>query len=124
VVTAPEQVSEREPRRGDIYWIDLPDAGGHVIRGRRPVLVIQTDRLHRSSTVIVLPMTTSAKAAAFHPPFLVEARARDTGLRKSGWIKCDQPFTVPTVALGQRSGRLDPSVLGRVDAAIRFVLAI
>ncbi len=123
-MTPPEQIPERGPHRGDIHWIDLPDIGGHVIRGRRPVLVVQTDRLHRSSTVVVLPMTTAAKAAAFHPPFLVEARARDTGLRKDGWIKCDQPFTVPTTVLGERSGHLDPSVLGRVDAAIRFVLAI
>ena len=125
VVTTPREArSEGGPRRGDIHWIDLPNTGGHVIRGRRPVLVVQSDRLRRSSTVVVLPMTTSAKAADFRPPFLVEALGRQTGLRRDGWIKCDQPFTVPTAILGPRGGRLDPTALGRVDVALQFVFGI
>jgi mRNA interferase MazF len=117
-------VSRDRSRRGDIHWVDLPEAGGHVIKGPRPVLIIQTDRLGRSSTVVVLPMTTSAKAAEFRPPFLVQAHARDTGLRRDGWIKCDQPFTLPTTALGARSGRLDDTTLSEVDDALRFTLAL
>jgi mRNA interferase MazF len=111
-------------RRGDIHFIDFPDVGGHVIRGPHPGVVVQTDRLDRSSTVVVVPMTSAAKAAEFRPPFLVQVLAREAGLPRDGWIKCDQPFTFPTAILGPRAGRLNPAALARVDAALRFVLDV
>jgi mRNA-degrading endonuclease toxin of MazEF toxin-antitoxin module len=114
----------REPRRGDIHWIDFPEIGGHVIRGPHPGVIVQTDRLRRSSTVVVLPLTSAAKAAAFDPPFLVHVRGREAGLPRDGWIKCDQPTTVPTMLLGPKGGRLNPETIERVDAALRFVLGI
>jgi mRNA-degrading endonuclease toxin of MazEF toxin-antitoxin module len=109
------------PRRGDIHFVDFLDAGGHVIRGPHPALVIQTDRLQRSSTVIVAPMTSSARAAEYAPPFLVPVAARETGLPRDGWIKCDQPTTLPSALLGPRVGRLGPAALERLEAALRFV---
>ncbi len=109
------------PRRGDIHFVDFLDAGGHVIHGPHPALVIQTDRLQRSSTVIVAPMTSSARAAEYAPPFLVPVAARESGLPRDGWIKCDQPTTLPSALLGPRVGRLNPAALERLDAALRFV---
>lgn len=112
------------PRRGDIYFVDFGESGGNVIRGPHPGLVIQTDRLARSSTVIMAPMTSSARAADFEPPFLVAVTARESGLPRDGWIKCDQPATLPTSVLGPRVGRLNPAALERLDAALRFVLGL
>jgi mRNA-degrading endonuclease toxin of MazEF toxin-antitoxin module len=112
------------PRRGDIYFVDFGEIGGNVIRGPHPGLVIQTDRLARSSTVIVAPMTSSARAADFEPPFLVPVTARESGLPRDGWIKCDQPATLPTSMLGPRVGRLSPAAIERLDAALRFVLGL
>lgn len=112
------------PRRGDIHFIDFPDVGGHVIRGPHPGVIVQTDRLDRSSTTVVVPMTSTAKAAEFDPPFLVRVRAREAGLPRDGWIKCDQPMVVPTALLGPRAGRLNPAALVRVDLALRFVLGL
>ena len=114
----------REPRRGDIHWVDFPEIGGHVIRGPHPGVIVQTDRLRRSSTVVVLPMTSAAKAAEFDPPFLVHVRARDAGLPRDGWIKCDQPTTIPGILLGAKGGRLNPETLERVETALRFVFAL
>jgi mRNA-degrading endonuclease toxin of MazEF toxin-antitoxin module len=110
------------PRRGDIHFVDFADSGGHVIRGPHPALVIQTDRLGRSSTVIVAPMTSAARAAPHAPPFLVPVGALESGLPRDGWIKCDQPTTLPVALLGTRVGRLNPAALERLDAALRFVL--
>lgn len=112
------------PRRGDIHFVDFGEVGGNVIRGPHPALVIQTDRLARSSTVIVAPMTSSARAADFEPPFLVAVTAGESGLPRDGWIKCDQPATLPTSVLGPRVGRLNPAALERLDAALRFVLGL
>ena len=110
------------PLRGDIHFVDFAEQGGHVIHGPHPALVIQTDRLQRSATVIVAPMASSARAAEFEPPFLVPVAARESGLPRDGWIKCDQPTTLPTVLLGPRVGRLSQDALDRLDIALRFVL--
>jgi mRNA-degrading endonuclease toxin of MazEF toxin-antitoxin module len=112
------------PRRGDIHFVDFADAGGHVIRGPHPALVIQTDRLGRSSTVIVAPMTSAARAAEYAPPFLVSVTADESGLPRDGWVKCDQPTTLPTSLLGPRVGRLSPAALERLDTALRFVFEL
>jgi mRNA interferase MazF len=112
------------PRRGDIHFVDFEEVGGNMVRGPHPALVIQTDRLARSSTVIVAPMTSSARAANFEPPFLVRVTARESGLPRDGWIKCDQPATLPTSTLGPRVGRLSPAAIERLDAALRFVLGV
>ena len=110
------------PRRGDIHFVDFGESGGHVVRGPHPALVIQTDRLGRSSTVIVAPLTSAARAGPFAPPFLVPVGAHESGLPRDCWIKCDQPTTLPTALLGPRVGRLIPAALERLDAALRFVL--
>jgi mRNA-degrading endonuclease toxin of MazEF toxin-antitoxin module len=69
-------------------------------------------------------MTSSARAGEFDPPFLVSAAAHETGLPRDGWVKCDQPMTLPVPLLGPRVGRLSPEALERVDAALRFALEL
>lgn len=112
------------PNRGDIYLVDFPDVGGHVIRGPHPAAIVQTDRMRRSSTVVVVPLTSAAKAADFKPEFLAPIGARESGLPRDGWAKCDQPITVPTLQLGPKAGRLNPEAIARVDDALRFVLGL
>lgn len=110
------------PRRGDIHFIAFPDLGGHVLRGPHPAVVVQGDRLRRSSTVVVVPMTSRARSADLEPPYLVPVGARESGLDRDGFVKCDQPATLPVTVLGPRVGRLNPAATDRVDAALRFVL--
>jgi len=112
------------PARGDIHIVDFPEIGGHVIRGPHPGVIVQTDRMQRSSTVVVVPLTSAARAASFTPRFLVQVSGRASGLPRDGWAKCDQPFTIPTALLGPKAGRLNPETLDRVDDALRFVLGL
>ena len=112
------------PRRGDIHFVNFADSGGHVIRGPHPAIVVQTNRLARSSTVVVAPVTSTARASEHRPPFLVPVAAVESGLPRDGWIKCDQPTTLPTSMLGPRVGRLSPEAIDRVSVALRFVLEL
>lgn len=112
------------PARGDVHWIAFPDAGGNVLRGPHPAVVVQSDRMRRSSTVIVVPMTSTPRSAAELPPYLVAVSALDSGLDRDGFVKADQPATLPVVVLGPRAGRLAPAVLDQLDAALRFVLGL
>lgn len=112
------------PRRGDIHFIAFPDQGGNVLRGPHPAVVVQTDRMRRSSTVIVVPMTSSPRSAAEAPPYLVAVSGRESGLDRDGFVKCDQPATLPMTVLGPKRGRLAPHAIDRLDIALRFVLEI
>lgn len=112
------------PVRGDVHFIDFPDLGGHVIKGPHPAVVVRTDRMERSTTVIVVPMTSAPRSAPENPRYLVPVKARESGLSRDGFVKCDQLLTFPTVILGQRAGRLNAAALGRLDDALRFVLDI
>ena len=112
------------PVRGDIHIIDFPDVGGHVIRGPHPAVVVRTDRMQRSTTVIVVPMTSAPRSAPENPQYLVAVAGHESGLSRDGFVKCDQISTLPTVILGPKAGRLSPQAIGRVDAALRFVLGI
>ena len=116
------EVPARGPRRGDIHFIAFPDLGGNVLRGPHPAVVIQADRMSRSTTVIVAPMTSSARSAPESPPYLVAVSGRESGLDRDGFVKADQPATLPVVVLGPRAGRLAPAAIDRLDAALLFVL--
>lgn len=111
------------PSRGDIHFIVFPDLGGHVIRGPHPAVVVRTDRMGRSTTVIVAAMTSAPRSAPERPPYLVAVTSREGGLPRDGYIKCDQLATFPTTLLGPRVGRLDPEAIARLDTALRFVLS-
>ena len=109
-------------RRGDIHFVAFPDVGGHVLRGPHPAVVVRTDQLRLSTTVVVVPMTSAARSAEVEPPWLVAVSSRASGLNRDGYVKCDQPTTVRVGILGPRAGRLSPESMDAVDRALRFVL--
>ena len=102
------------PQRGDVHFVTFPDAAGNVLRGPHPAVVIQNDRLGRSGTVVLVPMTSSARSAELEPPYLVAVTARASGLPRDGFVKCDQPVTLPVALLGPRAGRLNPEAMDGV----------
>ena len=106
--------------------MQFQDVGGHVLRGPHPAVIVSTDRLNRSDgTILVCSLSSRGTAdPSWVPPYLVRVTRRETGLDRDGWVKCDQVFTRPAAWLGPRLGRVNPATLERVDAALRFVLAL
>ncbi len=94
------------------------------MRGPHPSVVVQSNRLRRSSTVVVVPMTSSPRFAELDLSFVIAVSARESGLDRDGWAKCDQPITIPVDRLGWKVGRLSPETIERLDTALRFVLAL
>jgi mRNA-degrading endonuclease toxin of MazEF toxin-antitoxin module len=92
------------------------------MKGPHPAVVVRTDRMARSTTVVVVPMTSAPRSAPEQPPYLVPVASREGGLPRDGFVKCDQLSTFPTTLLGPRVGRLNPEAMTRLDAALRFVL--
>ena len=112
------------PIRGDIHFIEFPDLGGHVLKGPHPAVVVRTDRMAMSTTVIVAPLTSAPRSASEKPRYLVPVAAREAGLPRDGFVKCDQLATFPAILLGPKLGRLNPEAIARLDDALRFVLGL
>jgi mRNA-degrading endonuclease toxin of MazEF toxin-antitoxin module len=122
VVSIGLEAAPMAPRRGDIVVVAFPDVGGHVQAGLRPGVVVQADRLGRSGTVVVCPMTSVPPRDDRPRPHRVAVRAGESGLDRDGWVKADQPSTLPVAILRGPVGRLAPAAIERLDEALRFVL--
>ena len=47
-------------RRGDIIWVEFNAGNGHIQRGRRPCVVVSTNRINGHGKIInVIPGTTN-----------------------------------------------------------------
>ncbi len=110
------------PRKGDIFVVEFPAAGGHVQAGRRPVVVVQADRFSRSGTVVLCPITSAAPPDDHPRPHRVPVARAESGLDRDGWVKAGQLQTVPTAMLRGPVARLAPAAIDRLDVALRFVL--
>lgn len=112
-------------RRGDIHLVTFEDIGGATIQGPHPAVIVQSNRLARSSTILVCPMSTrGGRGPDGASPYLVWVARQASGLDRDGWVKADQVYTRPVDLLGPRLGRLSPEAQVRLDAALRFVLAL
>ena len=58
------------------------------------------------------------------PAYLVAVTGSESGLDRDGFVKCDQPATLPVAVLGRRRGRLAPGVVEQLEVALRFVLEL
>src|SRR2546429_9487051 len=91
-------------RRGEIYWIDLPDKGGHELKDRHLGVVISNNQQNQfSPVIIILPLTSLKKGdKVYH--FEVETFINNQG----GKILIDQITTVDKVKrVGELVGKFD-----------------
>jgi len=105
-------VSAAEPRRGDVWFADVPGDK------RRPVVVLTRDSvLPRLTTILVAPVTTRVRRI---PTELGLGPAH--GLSRPCVANFDNMAPLPKRALARRVGRLAPEELGRACAAARFAI--
>ena len=104
-------------KRGDIYYADLSPVVGSEQGGMRPVLIVQNNVGNRfSPTVIAAAITSQLKKAKL--PTHIEIEARTYGLSKDSVVLLEQVRTLDKRRLREKMGRLDESVMERVDDAI------
>ena len=85
--------------------------------GMRPVLIVQNNVGNRfSPTVIAAAITSQLNKAKL--PTHIEIEARTYGLSKDSVILLEQVRTLDKRRLREKMGRLDETVMGRVDDAI------
>ena len=104
-------------KRGDIYYADLSPVVGSEQGGMRPVLIVQNNVGNRfSPTVIAAAITSQLNKAKL--PTHIEIEARTYRLSKDSVVLLEQVRTLDKRRLREKMGRLDESVMERVDDAI------
>ncbi len=111
-------------RRGEVRWADLAEPRGSEPGKRRPVIVVQDDRLSASAlrTVMVVPLTTNLRRAG--APGNVLLQSEDTGLGKASVALACQVMTLDKLFLEDAVGVLPRHALRLLDAGLVLTLSL
>jgi mRNA interferase MazF len=103
-------------KRGELRWADLDPPADP-----RPVVI-----LTRSNAIAVLRNVTVAPVSSVIRGIASEVEVgRPEGLSRPSVVSCDNVITIPKRQLADRPiGRLAPSRIDQLDAALRFALGI
>ena len=110
------------PRRGELWWAELPPPEDSEPGYTRPVLILSADAFNRSAirTVVAVVVTSNLRLAlAPGNVFLAEA---ETGLGKDSVANVSQLVTLDKAVLTGRIGVLPAEVLEQVERGIKLVL--
>ncbi|MEX2172755.1 MAG: type II toxin-antitoxin system PemK/MazF family toxin [Pirellulaceae bacterium] len=111
------------PARGEIWNADLDPTRGREQAGRRPVLVVSTDRFNDGSAelVVILPITSKAKGIPWHVRLLPAA---GTGLRTESFALVEAIRCVSRDRLSKRLGQAAPAAMDEVETRLRILLEL
>lgn len=104
--------------RGEVYWVDLEPTQGSEINKLRPCVIIGATPINKArKTVVVIPLSTSAKA---RPPIAVEVIC----MGKVVIAVCDQIRAVDKSRLTQLVEQLSSKDLNNLEEGLRQVLSL
>jgi mRNA interferase MazF len=105
-------------KRGDIVTISAPGDYGKS----RPAIIIQSDRLHETKSVMVCPMTTTEVDS---PLFrLMVDPVPETGLRAVSFAMVEKLTTVQRQKCGPVIGRLPDEVILALDEMLAVAIGL
>lgn len=108
------------PQRGDIWLVDFGSPVGHEQAGRRPAVVVSTDRLNDSAAgvVIVVPCTTTKRDLPSH----IEIDGPEAGLTEPSYAKGEDLKSVSEDRLVARLGQAPAPAMFDLAKVLRFLL--
>jgi len=104
-------------RRGNIYWVDLPDKKGRELRELHPCVVVSNDKQNTFSPLIIIIPITSLKVGDKTFPFQVSIK-----LQKESVILVDQIQTIDREKFKGKIGKLDSELMEEVEKKLHTVL--
>jgi hypothetical protein len=96
------------PRRGDIWWAEVPFADGTGAK-LRPCLVLR----RRLRGIVVLKITSQDKSRR-RDHILIPTRDWDPWAQRDSYLNLGEPILVPRRAFQRCAGRADAATLRRV----------
>jgi mRNA-degrading endonuclease toxin of MazEF toxin-antitoxin module len=110
-------------KRGDIFYADLGSGEGVVVKGKRPVIIIQNDIGNQyAPTVVVAAITSNLTRAKLPTHFAI--LSGESGLPVDSVILLDQIFTLDKNKLIKRIGTVNDAVLKKIDNALSISLGL
>lgn len=108
----------KEPGRGEIYWVNLDPAIGSEICKTRPAMVISNNIQNKvSGRIVVIPITSNANNIyPFETKIILE--------KKSAKVLTDQIRTIDKSRLGDRICKLTKSEINEIEKAIKVTLSL
>ena len=113
------------PRRGEIWWVDLPPPEGSEPGYRHPFLVLQHDAFNRSAirTIVGVMLTSNTGLAELPGNILLSPDA--SGLPRESVVNVSQIVTIDRrLHLVEYAGSIDQETLREVEKGVRLVLAL
>ena len=111
-------------RRGEVWWADLPEPLGSEPGHRRPVVIVQHDRLNASElrTVMIVPCTTNLRRGLDGDNLVLAKRA--TGLPHDSVALLAQVTTINRFSLEDRIGSLKASWIEDLNSRLLRTLGL
>lgn len=104
-------------QRGDLVTVSLQGEYGKP----RPALIVQSDLLADLDSVVLCPMTTDLRTAAFR---VTVEPTQFNGLKSLSQIMVDKISTLPRERVSEPFGHLEGDRLKLVDRALLLVTGI
>ena len=111
-------------KRGEVYNAVLSPRSGSEQSGRRPVIVVSHDGFNSTPgwrSIIVVPVSTSAKQAARGPTAVPLAKGAG-GLTADSVALCHQVTTLDRAKLTHCTGALNAMDLARTEAGLKAAM--
>lgn len=108
----------KQPKRGEIYFLDFSPSKGREMKGPHPALVIQNDVGNKvGSLTIVAAITSNLKVAEL--PVGVLIKPKESGLPHESVVHLGQIHTIDKERLQNLIGTLSVHKMLEVDEAIK-----
>lgn len=109
-------------QRREVWWADLDEPRGSEPGFRRPVLIVQADAFNRSRLQTVLCVVLTSNTRLLDAPGNVLVRQAESGLPRESVANVAQVITLDQDFLAEKTGRIPPKTMAKVDAGLRLVL--
>jgi mRNA interferase MazF len=104
--------------RGDIYWASLDPTLGSEINKLRPCVLVGATPINRARrTVLVVPLSSSARS---RPPIIIPVIC----IGKQVTAVCDQLRSIDKIRLKNKAGSLSSEDLSVLEESLRQVLCL
>jgi mRNA interferase MazF len=111
-----------EPKRGEIWWVDLEPTRGDEIRKTRPAVVVSADTIGRLRLRIVVPITDWKERYATLPWIVPLDPDPTSGLAKPSAADAFQIRSVSLDRMVARAGVLPDQVLDAITMAVALCI--
>lgn len=112
-------------RRGEIYFVDLDPTRGREQAGRRPVLVISSNKINDLPLVVTVVVGTKGERVSQDFPTNVRVSPEESGLAIETVFLCFQIRAIDSQRFPDKpAGKVSDQILTEVEDAVRHCLEL